>query len=220
MENNNVILFLGPNNSPLLFWLRNQGENVIQTSEKITPSIIDENNVVFLISYGYRYILKNDIIGKLINKAINLHISYLPYNRGADPNFWSFIEDTPKGVIIHYLDEGVDTGDIIIQKEVKFSSDNNETLATTYEKLQIEIQQLFIQHWVDIKNGNISRKKQIGKGSFHKAKDKETLSQLLSDGWNTSVSVLEEYAAETQMSMQFREKYDEEIAEIRKKGNA
>jgi methionyl-tRNA formyltransferase len=219
MENKNVILFLGPNDSPLLEWLKNQGENVIQTSEKITPSYIDENNVVFLVSYGYRYILKKDILDKLINKAINLHISFLPWNRGADPNFWSFIEDTPKGVTIHYLDEGVDTGDIIIQKEVEFNSDNNETLSTSYEKLQMEIQQLFMQHWVDIKNGSIPRKKQIGKGTLHKVKDKENFSHLLSDGWNTSVSVLEEYAAETQMSMQFWEKYDEEIAEIRKKGN-
>lgn len=201
MENNNVILFLGQNNSPLLLWLKNQGEDVIQTSERITPSFIDEKNVVFLVSYGYRYILKKDILDKLINKAINLHISFLPWNRGADPNFWSFIEDTPKGVTIHYLDEGVDTGDIIIQKEVKFnSSENNETLATSYKKLQIEIQQLFMQHWIDIKNNNVPRKKQIGKGSLHKVKDKEKFSHLLSDGWNTSVSVLEEYAAETQTS--------------------
>jgi len=37
----------------------------------------------------------------------------------ADPNVWSFIEKTPKGVSIHYLDAGIDTGDIIAQKLVE-----------------------------------------------------------------------------------------------------
>ncbi|CAK0761940.1 hypothetical protein CCP3SC5AM1_20062 [Gammaproteobacteria bacterium] len=147
-------------------------------------------------------------------KAVNLHNSYLPWNRGADPNFWSFIEDSPKGVTIHYLDEGLDTGDIIIQKEVTFKSDN-ETLATTYEKLQSAIQELFKCHWEKIKTGDCDSRKQKGKGSFHKLKDKECLSHLLADGWNTRISFLEEYAAEIQMNTQFWDKYDREIEEIR-----
>ena len=53
---------------------------------------------------------------------------------GQDPNLWSFIEDTPKGVTIHEIDEGIDTGDIIFQKEIVLNS--NETLASSYEKLQ------------------------------------------------------------------------------------
>ena len=152
--------------------------------------------MVFLVSYGYRYIIKKDILDKLCNSAINLHISFLPWNRGADPNFWSFIEGTPKGVTIHHLDEGVDTGDIIVQKEIEFDSDNNDTLATSYDKLQQEIQQLFMLNWVDIKDGNIPRKRQVGKGSLHKAKDKESISHILTDGWNTPISVLEDYKEE------------------------
>ncbi len=153
------------------------------------------------------------------NRAINLHVSCLPWNKGADPNFWSFVEDTPKGCTIHYLDEGVDTGDIIAQKEIEFDSDL-ETLATSYEKLQVAIQDLFKQSWRNIKGEKCPRKKQVGKGSIHRVKDKEGLSHLLAEGWNTPVSVLEEYAAETQMSKQFWDKYDSEIEEIRKQKKA
>lgn len=200
MKGNEIILFLGSDNSPLVDWLREQGETVIQTSEKITPSFIDKNNITFLISYGYHYLLKEDILSKLANKAVNLHISYLPWNRGADPNSWCFITDTPKGVTIHYIDGGVDTGDIIIQKEVKFSSEN-ETLATTYEKLHSEIQELFKRYWSAIKKGKIPRKRQVGKGSFHRFKDREAFSYLLSDGWNTSVAVLENHAREIKKAL-------------------
>jgi len=174
------ILFLGQDDSPLLKWLREKEKVVINTSDKITPEFIKQNNITFLISYGYRHILKKDVLDKFQNKAINLHISYLPWNRGADPNFWSFVEDTPKGVTIHYLDEGVDTGDIIVQKEVKFESEN-ETLATTYQKLHVEIQELFKNHWAEIKTGKCQRRKQTEKGGYHKVKDKECLSHLLVD---------------------------------------
>ena len=186
------ILFLGRDDSPLITWLRGQGEDVVHTADKISPRFITEENVTFLVSYGYKHILKRDILDEFPGKAINLHISYLPWNRGSDPNFWSFVEDTPKGVSIHYLDEGVDTGDIIIQKELKFDF-HRETLATSYEKLQAAIQDIFKKNWHDIKKGLCQRQKQIGEGSTHRVKDKENLSHLLKDGWNTPVSVFNKY---------------------------
>ena len=59
---------------------------------------------------------------------------------------WSFLEDTPKGVTIHYIDEGIDTGDIIVQKEV-FIDEDKETLKSSYEILNKEIQALFKENW-------------------------------------------------------------------------
>ena len=209
------ILFLGPEESPLYRWLQEQSESVSQTSDKIKAQFIEDEKFTFLISYGYRHIIRREILDKFPSKAINLHISYLPWNRGSDPNFWSFVEDTPKGVTIHYLDEGVGTGDIIVQKELSFDS-NNETLATSYEKLQSAIQELFKKHWYDIKSGSYQRQKQVGKGSSHKLKDKEPFSDLLTEGWNTPVSVLEEYCGDTQLSIQFFEKWASEICEMKK----
>ena len=86
---------------------------LIISDESINASFCKEQNFDFLISYGYKFILKNDILSLFKKAAINLHISYLPYNRGSDPNFWSFMENSPKGVSIHYMDAGLDTGDII-----------------------------------------------------------------------------------------------------------
>ena len=187
------ILFLGDRDNPMLEWLIKIGENVIQTSEKITPEYVNFHEIDFIVSYGYRHILRKNILDLLPNKIINLHISYLPYNRGADPNFWSFIENTPKGVTIHYLDEGIDTGDIITQEKVKFNT-KKETLATSYEKLQLTIQKLFKQSWQDIINKKFKPKKQVGVGSLHKVKDKIDFDYLLKDGWNTPLSVLEKYS--------------------------
>jgi methionyl-tRNA formyltransferase len=188
------ILFLGAPDSPVFLWLKQQGEDVHSTLDKITVDYVLENKFNFLISYGYRYVLKKEILDLFPNRAINLHISYLPYNRGSDPNFWSFIDGTPKGVTIHYLDEGVDTGDIIVQKEVVFDSLETETLASSYQKLHTEIQNLFFQNWESIKSQRCSRRPQVGNGTVHKEKDKEALLHLIEkDGWNTKLSVLVDY---------------------------
>ena len=194
-----VILFSGQNNPALLNWLRNKGENVIHTADEITIDFIKQNKIIFLISYNYQYIFKQEILNKFLNKAINLHISYLPWNRGADPNFWSFMKDTPKGVTIHYLDEGIDTGDIICQKKVIFDPEK-ETLASSYQYLQTEIQELFKQYWEKIKLGRCPRIKQSGRGSFHKRKDKVRFAHLLTKGWDTPVLSLQTQASKIQMS--------------------
>jgi len=155
--------------------------------EKIDSDLVKQHNFSFLVSFGYRYILTKDILDEFPDKAINLHISYLPWNKGSDPNLWSFVESTPRGITIHHLDEGLDTGDIIVQDKIFF--DEKETLISTYQTLIHEIVHLFKANWLDIKNGDSSRQKQTEKGSYHCSKDKAALYELLKDGWNIPVSM-------------------------------
>jgi len=131
-----------------------------------------------IISYNYKYIIKKDILKHY--KIINLHISYLPFNRGANPNIWSFIDNTPKGVTIHYIDEGIDTGDIISQKKVVLNKDM--TLKTSYKKLHKHIQNLF-----KFKFNNLQKsKKQSKYGTIHYLKDKF----ILPNGYDTTLKEL------------------------------
>ena len=180
-----TILFLGPSDSRILHWLKQEEESVLQTSEKFSPEYITQHAVSFLVSYGYRHILKPETLDLFPNRAINLHISYLPWNRGADPNFWSFVDDTPKGVSIHYLDAGIDTGDLIVQREV--AMDNDETLKSSYARLQFAIEELFQLHWTDIKLQRCPRIPQSGNGSTHRRRDSAPYQDLLKDGWETRV---------------------------------
>jgi len=183
------ILFLGPEESPLVEWLRQSGEEVVTTSAEITAGDARAGRFTWLVSYGYRHILGQEILDLFPDRAINLHISYLPWNRGADPNLWSFVENTPKGVTIHHLDRGVDTGDIIVQEEVALGG-AGETLASSYAKLQAALQELFKRSWAGIKRGTCGRVPQSGAGSYHKVKDRQALAHLLSRGWDTPVAEL------------------------------
>jgi len=180
------ILFLGYENSPLVEYIRTLGDEVVVTNDRIDADYVKNGGIEFIVSYGYRHMIKPDVLAVLPDKVINLHIALLPWNRGADPNFWSFAENTPKGVTIHHVDAGLDTGDIIIQKEIVFPK--KETLGSSYQKLQGEIQNLFQESWPDIRLGNCHRKPQPRGGTYHKVIDKESLFKLLPHGWDTSVS--------------------------------
>jgi methionyl-tRNA formyltransferase len=118
---------------------------------------------------------------------INLHISFLPWNKGAHPNIWSFLEDTPKGVTIHTIDKGIDTGKILLQKRVPID-ENYHTFKTSYELLHSEIQNLFKKNWNALKEMKIKTKPQQGQGSIHYEKDFDKIKDLLGDkGWDYNI---------------------------------
>jgi methionyl-tRNA formyltransferase len=192
------VLFLGPADSLVLDLLKSAEGHVAQTMDPITEESLHRMQVDFLVAHGFRHILRPDVLDRFPQRAVNLHISYLPWNRGADPNLWSFLENTPKGVSIHYLDAGIDTGDVIAQKLVEFEA--SETLRSSYARLQAEIARLFAEHWSRIRTGSCGAAKQAGAGSFHRVADREKVAHLLTKGWDTPVSDLEKAGAEWRRS--------------------
>ncbi|MBH0164040.1 formyl transferase [Fictibacillus sp. 7GRE50] len=182
------LLLLGKQSENLFDFLIGLGNVVEQTENKLTLTEVNEYSPDFIISYGYRHIIKEEIVSCYKNKIINLHISYLPWNKGADPNLWSFLKNTTKGVTLHYIDTGLDTGDIITQKSIEFNS--KETLKSSYETLCHEIELLFKETWTLIIENKILPIQQVGKGSYHRSKDKEYYLNLLTEGWNTPVNNL------------------------------
>ena len=123
-----------------------------------------------IICFGYRHIIKKEQIYKSSAPIINLHVSYLPWNKGAHPNFWSHYECTPSGVTIHEIDPGIDTGNIIYQKYVNFK-DKEDTFALTYTRLLIEIENLFNKNIDSILSKKWESKPQRRIGTIHKAED-------------------------------------------------
>lgn len=184
------VFFLGDTNNDVYDFLNKQCSKVFQTSEKINLDILAKIEPELIVSYGYRHIIKKDIIEKYKDKIINLHISYLPYNRGASPNFWSVIDNTIKGVTIHFIDEGVDTGDIIYQQELEFSKEL--TLEESYRELRKAIEALFVENWNSIKNKTFTRKKQPKFfGTYHTSKEtEECLERMKIRDWKIKIKDL------------------------------
>ena len=177
------VALLSPKPQTLTDALARTGDEAITTADLIDADFIRKNGINYIVSYGYRHILPLETLRAASAGNCNLHISMLPWNRGADPNFWSWVDGTPKGVTIHRMIRGLDTGPILCQEEVSFSDD--DSLATSYAKLGAAIEQLFFQNWPAIRSGMLSPKPQTGIGSYHRASDKEEIWRRLPLGFDT-----------------------------------
>jgi len=118
--------------------------------------------------------------------AVNLHGGLLPWNRGPNPNLWSWIDDTPKGVTIHEVDAGIDTGRIIAQQEL-FMKAESETLQSSYDKVVSALVGLFERHWPQIRAGIYDLKRQSGNGTHHKLRDQAPFQTVLENNLEMSI---------------------------------
>ncbi len=91
--------------------------------------------------------------------TFNLHASLLPQYRGAAPIHWAIINgETKTGVTTFFIDDKIDTGEIIIQEEIAIL--NNETVGTLHDKLMFLGADLVAKTIDLISDGNIITKKQ------------------------------------------------------------
>ena len=169
-----TILFLGYNKkqTKLIRFLRSKKIIVKTLGQKKLSKKDVTKNVILIVSFGYKHIIKKDIL-KFTKKIdfINLHMSYLPHNRGAHPNFWSFYKNSPKGVSIHLMDKKIDKGNLILRKRVFFKNINKQTFKSTYNILFKKIESLFIKSFSKIISKRYKIIKISEKGSFHKRRD-------------------------------------------------
>lgn len=129
------------------------------------------------LSIMFGYLLKPEFLSLLPRGCLNLHPAFLPFNRGAHPNVWSIVDRTPAGVTLHYIDEGVDTGDIVCQKQVLVApTDTGESL---YHKLERAGLELLHEAWPAIHSGQIKRTPQSRlSGTSHKAGDISQIDEI------------------------------------------
>ena len=194
----------------------NKNYQIFNTKNKIKLKNLDDINLI--ISFGYSHVISEDILKKKKN-IINLHISYLPYNRGAHPNFWSFAENTPSGVSVHKIDNKIDTGNIIYQKLLDFELNKNRrklTFKKTYLTLISEIENLFIANSKYIVNNEYDEFEQVGNGSYHEANELPVILK----SWNQNIfKTINKYNREKTNNINKKLKLLNEIEKTRKKNN-
>lgn len=103
--------FCRAKNIPYNFIWKKNTKEAAGWVEGLKPDLI----VVFSMSQ----LLKNDILEIPPLGVINLHPSFLPSYRGANPDFWQYYDmEMNPGVTVHYVNAGEDTGDIIYQEKI------------------------------------------------------------------------------------------------------
>jgi len=120
--------------------------------EKVTPLKPD-----FIFSFQCRRILTKDLIDIPKYGVINLHFAMLPKYGGCYPISWALLNgEKTAGVTLHYIDEGIDTGDIIAQEPVDIG--DNETARELFDKCMdfgLELFKKELQNILELKNRRI-----------------------------------------------------------------
>ena len=149
--------------SPVKEYAQNKGLKIYQP-EKIRKNIefIEEiknlnPDVICVVAYGK--ILPKEILEIPKLGCINVHGSLLPKYRGAAPIQWAVLNgDKKTGVTTMYMDEGMDTGDMILKEEVEIGED--ETTGKLWQKLSKTGGKLLVKTLREIENGTAPRQKQ------------------------------------------------------------
>jgi methionyl-tRNA formyltransferase len=89
-----------------------------------------------LISVAGNEIFKSPLINLATNGCLNLHTALLPKYRGLMPSFWALrFKERYTGVSVFKVDEGIDSGPIIVQKEIEINGESQEQLILKTKQL-------------------------------------------------------------------------------------
>jgi len=123
------------------------------------------------------YILKGRILSIPKLGWLNTHPSFLPFNKGKHPNFWCLVDQTPCGVSLQFIDEGIDTGNIIVREEIEISWE--DTGKSIYEKSREAMIELVKKTLDDILENKIDQIKQTpDMGTYHNSKEIDSASKI------------------------------------------
>ena len=138
------------------------GIPVLQPAKATDPLFIEtirkmEPDVCVVAAYGK--ILRKVFLDIPKYGCINIHASLLPKYRGSAPIQWSVINgDRTTGITIMKLDEGMDTGDILLQEEIEL--DPEETGGSLFDRLKMIGGPLCLKALKGIEEGSIVPEKQ------------------------------------------------------------
>ena len=128
-----------------------KNEEFINAIKKINP------DVICVVAYGK--ILPKEILEIPRYGCVNVHGSLLPRYRGAAPIQWAALNgERERGITTMYMDEGMDTGDMILKEKVEIGED--ETTGELWDRLSKVGGNLLVRTLNEIEKGNAPRIKQ------------------------------------------------------------
>ena len=129
----------------------------INSNENV--DLIKKYNADLFVSMSYNQIIKKKLISAAPKGFINCHAGALHFYRGRNVLNWVLINDEKYfGITVHYIDEGIDTGDIILQE--KFVITDNDNYSTLLSRAYKGCANLLLRSLNMIESDNVSTIKQ------------------------------------------------------------
>jgi len=122
---------------PVVIVQRSKEESREEYDQRLDESIRSLGDIQYIAALGWMFILSSEFVDKWRKKIINVHPALLPKHPGAHGIEDALAAgDSASGMTVHYIDEGVDTGEILVQKSCTIEPDD------TSDSLKLRIQEL------------------------------------------------------------------------------
>lgn len=155
--------------------VRNNNE-FIEEIKKLNPDII------CVVAYGK--ILPKELLEIPKLGCINVHGSLLPKYRGAAPIQWAVLNgEKTTGITTMYMDEGMDTGEMILKQEVEIGEE--ETTGELWKRLSKIGGDLLVKTLKEIQKGTAPREQQLGEATYAPMLTKE----MAKIDWNKKTAI-------------------------------
>ena len=129
----------------------------VREQEAIEAIRAIEADAIVVVAFGQ--IIPKEILTMKRYGCINVHASLLPKYRGAAPIQWAVIDgEKESGVTTMQMDEGLDTGDMLLQAVVPLEKD--ETGGSLFDKLSSTGAELLLETLAELEKGTIVPQKQ------------------------------------------------------------
>jgi len=123
------------------------------TYDQKVASLLLENGVELVCLAGYMRILSGGFVSKFPNRILNIHPSLLPAFPGLDAQHQALAHGVKvTGCTVHFVDDGLDSGPILLQTPVPVSDD--DTVETLSHRILIEEHRLYSEAIAWVARGN------------------------------------------------------------------
>lgn len=166
--------------SPVKEYALSQGLPVFQPTRIKTPEAVEElkkyEAEVYVVA-AFGQILSSQILHMPKYGCLNIHASLLPKYRGAAPIPWAILNgDKETGVTIMQMDEGVDTGDMLLQRAIPIEA--QDTADSLHDKLMELGAGLIVESLQLLEEGRLTPVKQEEELATHVGKMDKAFGEL------------------------------------------
>jgi methionyl-tRNA formyltransferase len=152
--------------------------NAFSSSPDFLPLDVSNNEITsrhdLIISLHCKQLFPSELVKAI--RCINIHPGFNPFNRGWFPQVFSIINKNPLGATIHEIDELLDHGPIIAQKQVPLFV--WDTSNTAYERVLQAEEELLLDNLADIVHDSYKRAYATSDGNLNLKKDFDRLCEI------------------------------------------
>lgn len=171
--------------STLLWVKRNKLKFIItdDVNSALCTNAIKAANPELIVSVSMNQVIKKEILNLPTNRSINVHCAPLPQYGGMSPYIWGLANnENYSAATIHYMDEGLDTGNIIVQEKVSVLAE--DSAFCLFHRCCSVASELLLETVKKIQNGSVeSYPQDLSKKSYFSWPTKQCIINLRRNGF-------------------------------------